>query len=176
MYIRKTTPDDLQQVLSIYAYAREQMRLSGNASQWGDDKPSAALIRDDILNENNYVIITANTEEIAGVFTFIIGNDPTYAYIENGSWLNDEVYGTIHRIASSGKQKGVFRRCLAFCEAKVPNVRIDTHECNRVMQHLLESCGYQKCGRIYVEDGSPRIAYQKQIQPASSKYPRNWGL
>lgn len=32
MYIRKTTPDDLQQVLSIYAYAREQMRLSGNAS------------------------------------------------------------------------------------------------------------------------------------------------
>lgn len=163
MYIRKTTSDDLQKVLSIYAYAREQMKLSGNASQWGDDRPSAELIRADIQNKNSYVILTADTEEIAAVFTFIIGNDPTYARIENGSWLNDDVYGTIHRIASSGKQKGVLRHCLAFCEAKVPNIKIDTHEHNHIMQHLLESSGYQKCGRIYVDDGSPRIAYQKQV-------------
>jgi hypothetical protein len=30
------------------------------------------------------------------------------------------------------------------------------------MQHLLEKNDYTKCGIIYVDDGSPRIAYQKE--------------
>ena len=29
------------------------------------------------------------------------------------------------------------------------------------MQHLIEKNGFQRCGIIYVEDGSPRIAYEK---------------
>lgn len=43
-------------------------------------------------------------------------------------------------------------------------MRIDTHERNLIMQHLLEENSYQKCGRIYVADGSPRIAYQKEVK------------
>lgn len=170
MNIRKTTMEDLDQILSIYAYARKQMRLSGNPDQWGEDKPSPELIKNDIQNGSSYVIIDPISNDIAGVFTFIIGDDPTYQRIENGSWLNHDTYGTIHRIASCGTQKGIFRCCLAFCETLAPNIRIDTHECNRTMQHLLESNGYIKCGRIYVTDGSPRIAYQKQIQPATSNH------
>ena len=51
--------------------------------------------------------------------------------------------------------------CLSFCETKISNIRVDTHNDNKIMQYLLEKHGYQKCGIIYVKDGSPRIAYQK---------------
>ena len=168
MKIRKSTPEDIKQILSIYAYARSRMKRSGNPDQWKDHYPSLEIIEEDIRNGNSYVIeeqgIAEDQPEIVGVFAFICGDDPTYERIENGSWLNDEPYGTIHRIASSGKQKGVLRCCLSFCEAKAANIRIDTHNCNAIMQHLLESSGFWKCGQIYVADSSPRIAYQKKTR------------
>lgn len=34
------------------------------------------------------------------------GEEPTYQVIDNGSWSYDIPYGTIHRVASSGKAKG----------------------------------------------------------------------
>ena len=33
--------------------------------------------------------------------------DPTYLYIEDGEWQNDESYVTIHRIASDQKVRGI---------------------------------------------------------------------
>ncbi len=163
MTIRKATPNDFSKIISIYAHAREQMRLSGNPNQWGSTNPSEETIKNDIKNGYSYVITDTDSPAIFGVFAFIIGKDPTYEYIENGSWLNDDLYGTIHRIAGSGEKKGVFRCCLAFCESKAANIRIDTHEENYAMQHLLAANGFQKCGRIYVADKSPRIAYQKVL-------------
>ena len=47
--------------------------------------------------------------------------------------------------------------CLEHCES----LRADTHADNKIMQHLLEKNGFTKCGIIHVEDGTPRIAYQK---------------
>ena len=41
------------------------------------------------------------------------------------------------------------------------NLKIDTHEDNVVMQHVLEKNGFERCGKIYTHDGTPRIAYQK---------------
>ena len=40
-------------------------------------------------------------------------------------------------------------------------MRADTHADNKVMQHLLESEGFTRCGIIHVADGTPRIAYQR---------------
>ena len=162
MTIRKAGVEDLDNILAIYAYAREQMRLTGNPTQWGEDYPSLEIVQKDLQDGSSYVI-TEENDEICGVFVFIVGEEPTYRKIENGNWLNDDSYGTIHRVAGNGKQKGILRRCLAYCESKIPNVRVDTHKDNRIMQHLLESCGYQRCGTIYVADGSPRIAYQKKV-------------
>lgn len=64
--------------------------------------------------------------------------------------------------------KGVFRECLAYCMSRISNIRIDTHRDNAIMRHLLEKHGFQECGIIYVEDGSPRIAYQINCQLHSS--------
>ena len=158
MIIRKTIMADWDVVLSVYAYAREQMRKNGNPSQWGENRPHENSIRQDIENGNHYII--EEDGQIVGVFAFVLGDDPTYAIIE-GKWLNDEKYGTLHKIASNGKVSGILAYTLAFCESIIANVRVDTHRDNVIMQHLLQKYGYQECGIIYVDDGTPRIAYQK---------------
>ena len=38
---------------------------------------------------------------------------------------------------------------------------VDDGRYNKVMQHLLESEGFTRCGIIHMEDGTPRIAYQR---------------
>ena len=158
MEIRKTTIEDLDTINEIYAYAREFMKKTGNPNQWRDDKPLLSDILTDIEKGNSYVVL--ENGEIAGVFAFIMGEDPTYGYIEDGSWLNDEPYGTIHRIASGGKYSGVFDAAVDFALTLRDNIRIDTHHDNKVMQHLVSRKGFSRCGIIYLLNGEPRIAYQ----------------
>lgn len=57
------------------------------------------LLRRDIAEGISHVVVSDN--KIVGTFVFIIGDEPTYSEIE-GEWINDEPYGTIHRIASDG--------------------------------------------------------------------------
>jgi hypothetical protein len=159
MNIRYTTIHDLEMVMSIYAYARIQMKKNGNPNQWGNSRPTVEAIKTDIEKHNSFLI--TEEDEICGVFAFIVGKDPTYAIIENGDWLNDAPYGVIHRIASNGRCHGIMDLALHYCESQIGNIRIDTHKDNVIMQHILESHHYTKCGTIYADDGTPRIAYQK---------------
>ena len=81
--------------------------------------------------------------------------------IYKGKCLNDRPYGTIHRIAASGRSKGVAAFCFQWAmEHSDHNVKIDTHDDNKVMQHILTKYGFQRCGIIYVKNGTERIAYQ----------------
>ena len=159
MEIRKATEHDLPAIFAIYARAREFMRQNGNPDQWGNGKPSEETVRNDLRRSDLYAV--CDGDGICGVFFFKIFDDPTYRIIENGKWLNDESYGVIHRIASSGTKKGVLKTAVDYCFSVIPNIRIDTHEDNRVMQSALEKNGFIPCGTIYTDDGSPRIAYQK---------------
>ena len=74
---------------------------------------------------------------IVGVFTYIQGTESTYIRIYNGSWLNEEPYGVVHRIASTNSIKGVATYCLNWCLDKCKNIRIDTHRDNVVMQNSI---------------------------------------
>ena len=159
MQIRKSCSTDIEGIMKLYSYARAQMRQNGNPNQWEDSYPSKAILEKDIFAGNSYVI--EENGRICGTFAFIIGDDPTYEIIEKGYWLNDEPYGTIHRIASDGTITGIFEKCLNYCQTQIANIRVDTHQDNLIMLHLLDKYGFQKCGIIYVRDGTPRIAYQK---------------
>ncbi len=157
--IRKATPEDLADLLRIYRHAREFMRRTGNASQWGTNFPPQSLLESDIAKQQLYVC-TDSAGQPHGVFALVIGEEPDYQYIEGGSWKSAAPYGTIHRLASDGTVHGVFSQCLAFCRAQIPHLRIDTHKDNLVMQHLIEKHGFSKCGIVYVRGKNPRIAYE----------------
>ena len=166
MNIRPTTYADIDALLAIFAYARAQMIADGNPTQWGDGYPSREQLMSDIQRGVSY-IVEHNTHPCA-TFVFIIGEDPTYHYIEDGQWLdNTQPYGTIHRIASNGEQRGIFPFVLHWCSAQCPNIRIDTHEDNKRMIHLIEQAHFQRRGIIYTRNNSPRIAYQ--LLPLNTK-------
>ncbi len=156
--IRKANLSQLPQILSIYERARAFMAQNGNPNQWGTTEPPEARVRQDILEEKCY--INLDGEDIRAVFYFAVEQDPTYSYID-GAWLNQEPYGVIHRIAAGENGKGVAAECFAFALSQCSNLRIDTHADNLPMQRCLAKNGFVRCGVIYVEDGTPRFAYQK---------------
>lgn len=158
MQIRKAKPEDLDSILEIYKIAREFMINSGNPNQWRKEKPAKEQIEADIKNGICNVIYEG--DEIHGVFALCEGIDPTYLYIEDGKWLNDEKYVTIHRIASDGNAHGIFEAAMNKCKEYADNIRIDTHEDNKVMQGALKKFGFKRCGIIYLSNGEPRIAFQ----------------
>lgn len=159
MTIRKSTLADLDTIMDIYSDARQFMVDNGNPTQWGKNHPSRELIEKDITKGISYVC--EDESGLQGVFVYLMDDDPTYQIIEKGDWLDNAPYGVIHRLASAGTHKGVAKQCFSWCFEQCGNLRIDTHENNKVMQYVIEQSGFLRCGRIYAEDGTPRIAYQK---------------
>lgn len=159
MKIRTAKTEDLPAIETVYAAARAYMAASGNPHQWGDSGyPRRGLLEDDIQKGHLYVI--EEDGRVHAVFAFIHGDDPTYAVIEDGAWLNGRPYGAIHRIASDGQIKGMFTRAFDFCRQRADEIRIDTHHDNKTMQHVILKHGFTRCGIIHLENGDPRIAYQ----------------
>ena len=158
--IRKVEAADTDSVLAVMQAARGIMRSSGNLHQWSDDYPSAGAIDRDRERGGGFVI--EDDGRITGYFAFLPSPEPTYSYIEGGEWLDDSLpYHVIHRIASVPDAHGIFRDMLAWCAEREPNIRIDTHRDNRIMQHLLDTHGFTYCGIIYLASGDERLAYQR---------------
>ena len=160
MEIIQAKADLLPQILPVYARAREFMAATGNPNQWGKTSPSVELLQNHIANGNLYAL--CHEGRIVGAFAMIPGEDPTYNYIE-GSWNYDLPYAAIHSVASDGSVKGLFSQILEFCSKSSAYLRIDTHHDNKVMQHVLEKHGFMQCGVIYLENGDPRIAYDRKV-------------
>ena len=160
MKIRIATLKDLDSILRIYEHARSFMASHGNPTQWGTTYPPVDMIEHDIQMGNAYVCEENN--RVIAVFYYAFENDATYTTIYDGNWLNDAPYGVVHRIASDGTVKGAASFCLNWAFSQCQNLKIDTHQDNLVMQSLLAKLDFKKCGIILTEDGSSRIAYQKQ--------------
>ena len=157
--IRKALENDLLEIKSIVAKARELMKASGNINQWVDGYPSIDVLLSDIRSGNAYLLF--QEDKAIAYFAMIDGPDPTYNFIAEGNWLNNDSYGVLHRIASNGEAKGVFKEILIYASEHYSNIRIDTHHDNKIMQRLLEKNGFVYCGIIFLTNGSPRLAYQR---------------
>lgn len=153
--IRSARPEDLTEILAVYAFARSFMEKTGNPNQWGKTNPPKEQLVQDIEAGNLYVV--TDESGIHGVFAFLPGEDPTYGYIA-GAWRSNEPYAAIHRVASDGCG-GIFSAILGFCRSRCAHLRIDTHHDNKVMQHVVQKHGFKRCGIIYLANGDPRIAY-----------------
>lgn len=159
--IRQSNAGDFDRIMEVYESAKKFMRSRGNMTQWTGGYPSRELILNDIALGHHFIGFD-DEGEVLMVFSFILGEDPTYKKIEGGEWLNDKPYGTIHRIASSGSRGGMLKECVRFCFAFTDNIRIDTHADNAEMQQAILHSGFKYCGIIHIADGSPRLAFQKQ--------------
>lgn len=158
MEIRNTEKEELEQVMALYAAARDFMARSGNPNQWTNGYPQRALISGEIERGESFVCVEKGT--IAAVFSLICGEEESYRTIR-GAWLNDAPYATVHRICAAKQGGGAGAFCLQWCLDRCGNIRIDTHRDNLPMQRLLKKCGFAFCGEITLQDGSERLAFQK---------------
>lgn len=158
MEIRLSTPDDIGAMMDMFENARRFMAASGNAVQWVGGYPQRELIEQDIAVGQSYVLTEGG--ELLATFVLQPGDEPTYQRIE-GAWLNDLPYGTLHRVASSGKRGGVTDFIVRWAWERTHNLRGDTHALNLPMQRAFERNGFVRCGTVWMANGTPRIAYHK---------------
>ncbi len=159
MIFRKATEADVTAANEIYDAARGYMRAAGNNLQWSDVYPGVKDILEDIPKGSSYVI--EDEGEVVGVFHFHIGDDPTYAVIEDGKWKNNDPYAVIHRVAVKYHGRGIADFIYSECYKLYPNLKIDTHRDNIPMQKSLLKNGFEYCGITHLLNGDERLAYQK---------------
>ncbi len=159
--IRNGQINNVDKYINIYKNAMEFMKKSGNPNQWTEDHhPDEKTIIMNLNNNSFYEVYDDINKEVAGCFVLISGIDETYLKID-GKWLNDEPYVAVHMVAKNSKYRGIFKLITDYAKAKFKNIRIDTHNDNKIMQANIINAGFKYCGIIYLNDKnhSPRLAY-----------------
>ena len=97
--------DDLPAIMAIYKSAQDFMIKTGNPTQWGHSYPTRDLVKKDICKRICYLICDDDSPH--GVFALFNKAEPTYQYIENGNWLNEDEYITLQNQI----EKNDFKKC-----------------------------------------------------------------
>lgn len=161
MTIRNARQEEIDTLMALFESGKRIMRKSGNMKQWTGNYPSIQQIEREIAAGYTHVCIDEQGQ-IVGTFAFIPGIDPTYLKIYEGAWVEDtRPYAVIHRLASTEESHGVADAVFSWCYGQVPNLRVDTHRDNLILQHILLKQGFRYCGIIYLANGDERLAYQK---------------
>lgn len=171
--LRIATPEDLPQMIDIIEAGRALLAADG-INQWQHGEgPSAEVLAADVAAGYGRVF-AAEGGTVAATAALIGGRDASYDVVEGGAWEEREGagsgYATIHRVAVSPAFRGrhVARRFYAALidearERGFSEIRVDTHEQNARMRHVIEGAGFTYVGTIYVDGDrdQPRRAYQQ---------------
>ena len=161
MKVRLAEEKDINRILEIYLSAVRFMRANGNFYQWaGSAAVNRAEVERNIRAGRKYVVESTDGKDIAGCFALFEGPDPTYGIIDRGSWISDEPYIAIHRVASSGIEPGVTEVITEYTRARYDHLRIDTSEDNIPMRKALARNNFDYRGIIYLKNGDPRFAFE----------------
>ena len=155
MNTRKAELKDLDTIMNMIEDGRKHIQ-SYNIPQWINGYPSTETISEDIENNRGYVLIDGN--EVVGYYVKI-NHDPCYDKIE-GKWENDSPYVAIHRTVTKYFNKGLGSKMFDEIKKEHDHIRVDTHEGNISMNKCLLKNNFKYCGVIYLNDGSPRNAYE----------------
>lgn len=166
--IRPARREEIPAIMAVIDAAKDIMRRSGNTGQWINGYPSATVIENDI--DRGFGHVVTDDAVLVGYFAFVPSPEPTYAAIYDGAWLDDAApYHVIHRIASVPEAHGVFNALMDWSFRMDPNIRVDTHRDNGIMQHCIDAYGFTYCGIILLENGDERLAYQRYIREFPSR-------
>lgn len=165
MEFRKAAEADANSIMNIIGQAQDYLREHG-INQWQNNYPNLETIKNDISNQNGYVLL--KDHRIIGTVTVIFGAEKSYETIYDGKWLSNRRYAVIHRIAVDSDHKGlglssvIIKNIEDIClKMGVLSIRVDTHRENISMQKMLQKNGFQYCGIIYLQDNAERIAFEK---------------
>lgn len=173
--VRLAKREDALQISEIFEDAKEKFKSDGTY-QWKGIYPNIQSFYDDLDNELVIVYEDEQSNMILGTATIVFSIDKNYNQIE-GAWLNDDVYVSIHRIATrkghlkKGIGTSLFREVEKIAISKnIHNIKIDTHYNNLDMRSLLDRLGYIECGEIILLNRDDltlterkRVAYQKIV-------------
>lgn len=156
--IRHSTLADIDCILTMLDNSRSIMRQNGNLSQWVG-YPTVDDITADINAGCSYVVMEQGCA--VGTFALVPGIEPTYGIIEHGRWIEpNRHYCTVHRLAKAPGAKGITRFILDYSASQCDYLRADTHADNHIVRSLFEAYGFVYSGIVYMDDGSPRRAYE----------------
>ncbi|MGT2649357.1 N-acetyltransferase family protein [Streptococcus troglodytae] len=163
MEIRQAFPNEVEAVMAVLNSAKQFLAESGS-SQWQGENgyPNEDDVFDDILQGQAYVAVVDG--QIVAYAAVLDSQEPAYAKIYDGKWQhNNYRYITIHRLAvlRDFAGQGIAQTFLqGLIEGQAgPDFRIDTHEKNKVMRHIVEKLGFVYCGKVF--NRGERLAYQK---------------
>lgn len=168
MEFRQANISDLDQIVEIIELSKKYLKET-KVDQWQDGYPAKEDLRRDIESGNSYVL--TNKDEIVATTVISLDGESTYNSIFNGEWITNEEYIVMHRVAVHDKYKGkgIFKELIKEAESLALNkgissIKIDTHRDNISMQRAVVKNNFKRCGIIYLEDGSERIAFEKALK------------
>lgn len=166
MRVRPAKADDIDDIMSCVKRVQKEYFEAKSIPQWQDGYPGRKLLLEDLKAGRLFVMYMG--ECLVGFSVVDFGGDHCYDAVEDGAWKLDGDYAVIHRFAinpdwqSMGMGSILMNLADKLCEAKgVKDIRADTHELNESMQKLLKKCGFEHIGKIYLDDGAPRLAFEK---------------
>ena len=173
MEIRRSTQQDTEALLLLFDEARGTIAKLG-INQWQNGYPSREVVCQDIDLGRAYSVMDG--DNLIGTFVLVDDGEPTYDIIYEGSWHNEtDCYLAIHRVAVAVRTrgKGISTAIIQYAADYAKklgrtSLRIDTHQGNIVMRRMLEKHGFSYCGVIYLENGDPRVAYEKLLHESNS--------
>ncbi len=160
---RKATPSEIPQIWTIIQQAIVRRKNDGS-QQWQDGYPNEDVIKQDITKGIGYVLTDDNT--IIGYAAILFNEEPAYELIK-GTWLTNEEFVVVHRVAISDNYigKGLAQKIFLFTEDlaienKIFSIKVDTNFDNIPMLKILEKLGYSYCGEVSFR-GDARKAFEK---------------
>ena len=158
--IRHAIGADVDRIMQVLDAAKQVMRNAGNENQWINGYPTVEAVISDIERQGGMVV--EDDGVVVAYFAFLPSPEPTYAAIYEGQWIDDTLpYHVVHRMGGVPTARGIFASAMDYCFEHDPNIRVDTHRDNKIMQHLFTKHGFRYCGIIYLLNGDERLAYQK---------------
>ena len=161
MEIRLAFPNEVDAIMQVIEDARKCLADAGS-TQWQNGYPNTDTIIEDITSGQAYVALEEG--ELLAYAAVTKSPEKAYEAIYDGNWQGKETeYLVFHciAVASDVQGQGVAQ---TFLEGLIEgfdylDFRSDTHDQNKVMQHIFEKLGFKQVGKVPV-DGE-RLAYQK---------------
>lgn len=158
MTIVKACLGDVERIVEIANDTRAYFKEVG-IPQWQNAYPAYSDFKNDVELERLYVVKENGT--VVGFFALVYP-DHNYDYIEDGKWQDPSPYVAIHRMAidKNYKGRGFAGKCFDYVKEEYDHIRIDTHALNYSMIRAILKNDFSYRGIIYVEDKTPRNAYE----------------